>query len=514
MYRILIADDERLILDSLVDFVDWKSLSMEVAATAKNGKEALRLTAIHRPDLILTDVKMPIMDGLEFAAEARRLYPHVKIVFLSGYDEFTYIKQALTIQASDYLLKPIDFAELNKVMRDAVRSLEKDKFTEQDVDLRRMKLWKQMLLEKEPVLQQKFMLELEQVMPSYSFERTQLRLACMLLEPVYNHGSVVAWLLDSTLLKAQSITVIEMKEGELALLSSGDKAAFEDRTFLTELNIRLQEKFNTAAAIGTGLKAYSITELPRQYDVCRQFAEHRFYAGSDALLTPMEIHLPADADVTVSLEGITARLGDAIRNGDEQLTIQHLAEHFQVLHELLMDKHWVCSHAYQLLLGVYGELFSSDGELPFLLGSRTSLWGQISKSTTALELQSLLTDRFKAMIRHLLLRDRDRYTQVVNQVKQFVEDNLGRPLTLNDLAQQVYLSPNYLRSVFKEKTGVTLHDFITDTKMRKATELLKDHSLKIHEISNRIGYENVSYFCSLFQRHKGTTPNEYRKKLL
>ncbi|MFD2614952.1 response regulator [Paenibacillus gansuensis] len=512
MYRILIADDEKLVLETLRDNVDWKSMDIEIGALAKNGKEALQLAEQHPPDLILTDVKMPIMDGLDFAAEARRLYPKVKIIFLSGYDEFVYIKKALALQAADYLLKPIDFEEVHRVLQAAVRSCDIDLHARQDTELRKGKLWKELLTGKDLEVHSRIVQELQQLGLPGSPER--MRAASLLLHQPERHHQAAVALEGWPIMKAYSIQTVELKEGEFALIAFGERAAFEEHDFLAELNAMLEQKVQTMAAIGTGLKTCRMADLPSQYGLSRQFAEHRFYAGADALITPRDIHLPASADASVSLEGITTRLSEAVRQGNAALSSELLSDHFNVLKELVMEKHWVCSHAYQLILGVYGDLFSSDAEMPVLLGSRTTLWGLISACTTADELRQLLEERLDRMIRRCSSQEQDRYAQVVEQVKRIVESSLHAPLTLHDLSQQVYLSPNYLRSIFKERTGMTLHDYITDTKLRKATELLKDKSLKIHEISNRIGYENVSYFCSIFQKYKGTTPNEYRKKLL
>ncbi|MBW7460413.1 response regulator, partial [Paenibacillus sepulcri] len=116
MYKILLVDDEKMELQALTDCVPWSDMDIRVVGTAKNGREALELTQQLLPDIILTDVRMPIMDGLEFARRAKGLHKQISIVFLSGHDEFQYIKSALAVEATGYLLKPVDLDELAQLM--------------------------------------------------------------------------------------------------------------------------------------------------------------------------------------------------------------------------------------------------------------------------------------------------------------------------------------------------------------------------------------------------------------
>lgn len=107
----------------------------------------------------------------------------------------------------------------------------------------------------------------------------------------------------------------------------------------------------------------------------------------------------------------------------------------------------------------------------------------------------------------------DKNTKLVHKVRSMIDQNFDQPITINSLSDQVYLSPNYLRSIFKDKTGITIHDYLTRIRLDKATELLADGSLKIQDIAQRVGYESTSYFISLFLKNQGVTPNEYRKSL-
>jgi two-component system response regulator YesN len=149
MYRILLVDDEKLELEMLCNYVDWNSMNIEVVDTAKNGKEALEKVKKLNPDIILTDVKMPIMDGIEFARKLREMNFFNELIFLSGYDDFQYAKSALSVGAAGYLLKPVDVHELEDLMINVKRNYEEKKLRLLSLNTLREKYLKDLLLKKD-----------------------------------------------------------------------------------------------------------------------------------------------------------------------------------------------------------------------------------------------------------------------------------------------------------------------------------------------------------------------------
>lgn len=135
MYKVLLADDENLQLETLQDYVDWKELGFSQVFSAKNGRTALALALEYHPDLLITDIRMPLMDGLELAAALREECPDTKVVFLTGYDDFSYIRSAFRVDAFDYLLKPFSLDDVRKVVVRVLESLKKDRLVARSMDL-------------------------------------------------------------------------------------------------------------------------------------------------------------------------------------------------------------------------------------------------------------------------------------------------------------------------------------------------------------------------------------------
>jgi len=138
-------------------------------------------------------------------------------------------------------------------------------------------------------------------------------------------------------------------------------------------------------------------------------------------------------------------------------------------------------------------------------------WKEISSMSSVSHIEAYVMFFCDEMRKAASERDVDRNQAVADQIVKLIGERYHLPLTVEDIAKEVFLSPNYIRTIFKEKMGETILDYITKARMNRAADLLKDKSLKVREVANSVGYENVSYFCSIFQKHRGSTPNEYRK---
>jgi len=151
-YKVLLVDDEKLQLETLRDYIDWEEMNLQVIGTCKNGREALKNTLELRPDIVLTDVKMPIMDGLEFARQLKSYNTKTKVVFLSGYDEFRFVKSALNTDASGYLLKPIDVDELKDVVSKLIIKIEEEKVTSDSITAFEEQYLKNLMFEQDTLI--------------------------------------------------------------------------------------------------------------------------------------------------------------------------------------------------------------------------------------------------------------------------------------------------------------------------------------------------------------------------
>ncbi|MFC4101507.1 response regulator [Paenibacillus xanthanilyticus] len=523
MYTILIVDDEKLELEAFSENVPWASMGIRVIGTAKNGREALELMQRLSPDIILTDVRMPIMDGLEFAKRAKQHDKKVKIVFLSGHDEFQYIKTALAVEASGYLLKPIDLEELTQLMEKVKVKCEEAKLNAQSEEMAKDKLLRQLMTEESPEQRSLLAARLHQLdragLPQFSSYRAafltidhddDIREATEAGRPVLDplRDSVREALFRNLRALGFQGRCLDWEAGSHAAFfrSETDEA---DEAVWERLQQLLAEDFPIKLTVGLSRSGERLEDAFALFREARQAYEHVFYEGAGSLLAADR--LPELVTGEIDIEETKARLCRSIGHQQTEETETEVASFFRELRDRRVHRHLVRSAAVRLVSGVLQHFGAAVKEQSLSLTN--SEWTIMNDNVTMSDIETHARDVCHRLVMALSEKDKDRHQQVVRRIRAIIASSYHKPLTVEDIARDVYLSPNYIRSLFKEKTGQTILEVITDMRMKQAALLLADKSLKIHEISSRVGYENVSYFCSVFQKTTGLTPNSYRKQI-
>jgi len=406
MYKIVLVDDEHIELETLKSYVPWEEMGLEVAGVARNGREALAKVEELSPDVVMTDVRMPLMDGIQFAREARKRWPHLIIIFMSGYDDFAYVKSALLLGAADYLLKPLDLDELEALVANIkVRAMEEER-NRLSARALAAQYTKELLHEKQPQLLQNDILALnqllEQLMPSAA--------------------------------DMYSLAVIFFEAAPLQTDLPPDAA---------QLSKKAQHELLRLSASTQSLIV--------------EWSDGRFvglFAPSAELVMPQwHESLLAICPWTVTVMY------------PQPIALNQLYE--------------ACTHLQQLR----GRQMTKQSGGQYILATA------------------------------LAPEHTDRHTGLMHHVQSLIDREYGNSLTIEYLAEAVYLSPNHLRTLFKDYTGFTVLEYMTKVRMERAAELLRDTGMKIHEISSHVGYESASHFCSVFLKKRGVTPNQYRNQM-
>ncbi|TYP79185.1 response regulator [Paenibacillus methanolicus] len=523
MYTILIVDDEKLELEAFSENVPWASMGIRVIGTAKNGREALELTQRLSPDIILTDVRMPIMDGLEFAKRAKQHDKKVKIVFLSGHDEFQYIKTALAVEASGYLLKPIDMEELSQLMEKVKAKCEEAKMNAQSEEMAKDKLLRLLMTEDSPEQRSILAARLHQLdragLPQFAAYRAAY-LAIGHVDDVgesLESGKPVLDPLQNSVREAlfRSLRALGF-QGRCLDWEAGSFAAFfrsepddVDEAIWERLQQLMAEDFPIRLTVGLSRMGERLEDACALFRESRQAYEHVFYEGAGSLLAAGR--LPEFVTAEIDVEETKSNLCRFIGHEQAEETEAEVARFFRELRDRRVHRHLVRAAAVRLVSGVQRHFGAAMKELSLPLTN--SEWTIMDERATMADIEAHARDVCHRLVMALSEKDKDRHQQIVRRIRAIIESSYHKPLTVEDIAREVYLSPNYIRSLFKEKTGQTILEVITGKRMEQASLLLGDKSLKIHEISSRVGYENVSYFCSVFQKTTGLTPNSYRKQI-
>lgn len=535
MYRILLVDDEWLELDTLEKYMPWEEMGFTVAGTASNGKEALRLLSkweasagpeIHTqdsqlPQVILTDVKMPIMDGITLSREIRNRYPDMQIIFLSGYNDFEYVRTALEVEACDYILKPATEEVLSKAM-EKVRSR---------CSQTSRKHQTQAALTAESIRQ---MLGLSS--SGQNADWGEIGAACSQILHLPSGNSMFytgMFFIDEyhflSGYEDNGRTIIRELEQEIRSFSRKNRFLLfhiTDPSWLLLSGRSLLEctrYFLESGGQGEGKNAsrwvsaclyqspQGLQQLPFLCEEMERFRKlHVQMYGSGHVIVCDVTGDDERSAMQLQLPDYTSLLS-LLQNGKYEETEKWLKKYFP---EKTGYGDFLINRAFELIDRIYSCVIATNPHIrQHFEEQRAGLFGKLTTVQSPELIRSVLARFFFEVSDALASLKGDHHLEIVERLREIINRDYAKPLTIESLAEQVYMSPNYLRTLFKDYTGETVLEYITRTRIEASVQLLRDTNLRIHEISSRVGYENPSHYCAVFRRQIGVTPNQYRNKI-
>lgn len=492
MFSILLVEDEKLELETLRDYVDWKRLGASRVYTARNGRTALECLEEHDPDIMITDIQLPVMNGIELSKRAREEGFGCKIVFLTGYDNFEYMKSAFQVQAVDYILKPFRVDEVETLIVRIREQLEKERMAERSVKLAAGQIFA-MACEQQG-------LDLEGLSRKY--------LSASADEKLYGMLAVYGITDEKAVAHAKSLTEVRhafYADGVIIVVLHG-YVSFADAAG------RTAAVFDGKGSVAWFESKVSLAEMKEHTDTLLGYRNEMFYGRPGELLRIAG--RAGECDSRFDRERWNQNVQKLYQNvlgGDNVEPVESVLD--ACLEELrFLGKEECQREAYGLYLNLYNRL-----EL-----DNATLMGEMEQREYKPELQIWNTGFFvevrEALCQYVralrLFFDKQRENPnyyVTMWVKDYLEKNYMRVCSVEEMAEGIHLSPNYLRSLFKAETGQTILEYMTDFRLQKACAFLRDKSLKVKDVSLLVGYENVSYFSQIFVKRYGVTPNEYRK---
>ena len=499
MITILIVDDEKLERNGIKFLLKREGEELEILE-AENGKAALGILAVRPVDILFSDIKMPYMNGLELTEKARELRPDMEIVIFSGYNDFTYARDALRYGVVDYVLKPVDPAEFHNTYERVAEKIQRRLEKEEEQTLQKNYLKKYFLLNYLYTGTEEGCRELssfsEGELDGYTrmilagssdsfFETEEENFASNLREQI---GRVFFYL---NLNSNESLFLFTEKYTDYEQLANQMYQFFRQH-YDTECYLVVSEEIKGAAEIPLKFQQLETT-LEKQF---YQPKQHVFLAGAD--IKELSGNAVEDAEV---LESIT----EDIKYKD----ITHLWMDFRRLEQKYCKEkqfsEMYVKFVFSSILKEILEAMSSSGEKEL---SKTV--DQLYRCKTIREVLAI-TEKAIRELESYLQDKNDGFRSEITQVKSYIYHNYEKNLNVEMLAEQVYLSAGYLSAVFKEETGMNLNRFIREVRMEKAKEMLENTNMKITQIARAVGFVNTSYFCRSFREFFGNTPESCRR---
>ncbi|MCI3918721.1 response regulator [Paenibacillus sp. TRM 82003] len=520
MISLLIVEDERWEREGLVDLWDWRELGIEVAGAAVDGMDGFEKALRLKPDMILTDIRMPRMSGLEMSQKVRERHPDVRIVVLTGYSDFAYTREAIKMGADDYVLKPIEEDELRLTMLRVAEKCERirERRLEESRTAQQLRLGERMKLER---------LLADLLFGRHGAASTLSIDAAALLEPelVATGYSVMAIIPREPMRDDAVRLLLERNEyivrgddlpGGFAVLASLDGQTDDIREAAMRRADRLSEAWADAGAgpmtAGLGVPATSLTGLEEAYRQAAEAARYGVFREMNGVVS-WETLADDRKRFAERSQPFLARWKELTR----QLRLNLLAVQKYDAHGVLEE---MFAHA-RAFPGAGKETVGTllNGlliELSALEDDRSSGERPDAQELLALnrmsEMHAFAERYFMCLIDRLDAKRNRKDDYIADKTVRLIEERYGSSeLSLTMLAEESFVSSNHLGVLFKKATGMTVHQYIMELRMRKAEELLRTTKRKVSEVAVRIGMSNHSYFCTLFKQKYGMSPGEYQE---
>ena len=524
LYKIMIVDDEAEVRQAIARKIDWRAVGFEIVADAENGRDALEKAETLELDVVLTDIKMPFMDGLELGAELARRKPNLKLIVFSGFDEFEYAKEAIKLNVVEYVLKPVNAAELTAIL-DRVRGT-LDAEIEQRRNIRQLT---QAYQESLPLLREKFLLDLLRgPMDPQVLEAQAERFGLAVREGAYKvaavcdivHGgegrpalsdelvpvSVRQMLSDALRDRCGSEIVLGVPSILVATAWERDPVESLMR-LLGEVCMECKRILGVTLAVGIGRPCQSLAELCRSCAEARTALEYRAVVG---LGKPIYIQDMERLDRT-------APEWDGHRE-QQLLSVIKFGTREQIaamVDKLLSDGEGEWSDQSRVL-GILGTLLSilrrcRLGE-EAMLGPRGSWIKLLAEDAPMEALRDWLLSVCLNMSGCMDQRRVSTAKRLVEEAERYIREHYpDSGLSVDRLCEHLHISQSYFSTIFKQETGRSYVQYLTDVRMEHAVELLRATDDKTYMVAEKVGYDEPNYFSYVFKKRFGVSPSQFRK---
>lgn len=539
MYKLLIVDDEPTVRAGLRTYFNWPSYGIEVIGEANNGDTALAYVERERPDLILTDVRMPNMDGITLSQHISGRYPKTKIIFVSGHDDADYLKSALKVSAVDYIFKPVNLEELAEVMKRVVSDLDAEEAEQKFQADMQIKLKEGM-----PLLRERFLLSL--ISTGAPAQGLKERLDFLELELP---AAAVYWVIVISVDDMAGVTG-SRSERDLQLLWYSvhnicqeliDRShlgyAFEHRTgefvgilrmaeegvdatepaelllsLAGDIRGNLEKFLKLGVTIGVSEQVGAVSELPRAYRQAREAADHKWYLGKNLIITMDSLPETESGGFGRHSRISNEDLLSALKASDPDQVCEVLDSIFADFSPNRRDGlKYGRNLCLQLTLAVGQFLLELNVQSPELEEKESRLWEALFDKETLAEMRQETEHYLLAVCERIREKRSGKMANLVERVRDIIRRRYADgDLTVADIGKEVYLTPTYVSLLFKQETGQTVNEYLTQVRVEKAKELLRDPQYKFYDICYAIGYTDPSYFTKLFKKVTGVTPSFYR----
>lgn len=524
MLKVFIVDDEPFILDGLQTIVKWNEYGMEIAGRAGNGTDALNYLTHNPVDILMTDITMPVMNGLELISSVKKINPNTRFIVFSGYNDFEYVREGIKLGIENYLLKPLNVHELTSTLQNTAMKIQKSAVTEAYIKRDREIL-------KDNIL---YRWVTNNIDPAELSERAEI--LDIYLGYSYYIACVVKILSDTgedvksgTMLHHHTIyealrhcsRLVEQAcngncfcdlDGDIVIIfgtDSGIKSQCGVHALLENICADLHSIPGINFVATCGSLQSSCLNVHSSYENAKKLQEYRL-VYNDKIIDHDEImKMPSFRDIDLDIE--YSALSMMLVTGKKNEVSSLINETFEKLAGINnIAPGAIISYSMEMIFHINGTVNEFVGSGERKEWNYRDLISRMSNLQTIVQLKKYLEDTASTAI-SLISSGHSSMSPVIRQILNHVNTHYQEEVGLKWLGQLFKINPVYLGQLFQKETGELFTDYVNRLKMKKAREMLLNSNMKVVEISQKVGFCNSNYFCTQFKKYMGLSPSELRE---
>jgi two-component system response regulator YesN len=517
VYNVLLVDDERIIREGLTKKVPWSRYDLTLCAQAADGEEGLEKIRSEDIQVVITDIKMPGLDGLELIRQARQIKPDVRFIVLSGYDEFEFAQTAMQYGVRHYLLKPTKMQDIDKILKELRADLAREEEERNFVEKIKQNMERNLPLIKEQFFRDMVMHkmytsgELNSYLSFFGISPESVRTVTLVVFAPVGEQSferlLTLQLISQRCLERRGLVLTTIiKDALVAVVRDTETEELLER--IEEIKSRFKRFDDQPVTVAVSGSA-TLDAIHTLYREARNLLKHSFYYGEDSVITLQEA-LEGKGNYNRSdLHYYIEEACLAIQCGNDEDYRKAIGSFWSELRTQKLSQKCICDVVIDLLLTA--ARYDGYERVNHYIDTVKRI-----EETHTLEALKKLVDRCcSTALRWNFEQFNSRKSRLVEKLKRKTRENLARPeLTLKWLAQNlVYANVDYLSKLFKRETGEPFKHYLTRLRVEEAKSLLqRSPGVPVAEVARRVGFgENARYFCTVFRRCVGQPPAEYRR---
>lgn len=535
MYKLILVDDEEEVRNGIIQKINWELYGFTLVGEAENGREGLEMAEIFTPDVVITDIKMPFMDGLQLSELLKKRFPTIKIIILTGFDKFEYARNAVKLNVVEYALKPVSSKELIEVLLRVKGQIDEEMLKKED-----MEVLKEYYIRSLPILKEKFLTylitsklnkeEIQEEVKNYDINLNGNRFVVAVINIDYKvtHQNLkmdnsnetdltkfaVFNIIEEIVYQNQRGTVF-MHNNLIVLISpfleeDRDVIFNKIQSTLEEIRQSIEKYLEITITIGIGTIVNEVSSIADSYQNAIYALDYRFIMGKNRIIWIEDIE-PGSKEKIVFDEIMEHDLRSSIKVGTEVEIIKTIDNLFyQLVDAKAPFKHFQI-YLLEILTTIIKTAESLNVDMTYVFGENYNLFVELYGFNDLNQVKDWF-EYISIKIMNYIIKDRkDSCTLLVEKSKAYINKFYSdSSININSICSYLYISPTYFSFIFKRETKMTFINYLTKTRLEASKDLIKTTKMKSFEIAYKVGYAEPNYFSYCFKKQFGISPSEYR----